>query len=1034
MGFLEDLYAERRTLADVLSRYQGIRKIVEEMYPDRAHFIYELLQNAEDTGATATRFDLERGSVRFQHNGKPFTEANVDAITNIGQGSKEQQTDQIGRFGVGFKAVFAYSETPHIWSPTFSFKISELVLPSAISNKPDLNGDTCFEFPFNNPKKPIDDAYAEVEAGLNELAETTLLFLSHISVIQWYVNGQFSGEIRRVEHSDEHVEIVKRTGIKGNEHSHFLRFSEPVHGLEHQRVALAFPLDFLPNTTAFNSSQSIATQLRISASPGRVAVFFPAEKESSGLRFHLHAPFVPELSRASVKDTPANAPLFSQLAGLAARSLYRVRDLELLNADFLAVLPNPQDPIPDRYEPIRSAIVSEMNDHPLTPTYSKTFAPAKYLLQAKASLKELLSPDDIGFLVGYHDQPPEWAIGASQKNSDIDRFLAGLAIRNWDSEQFVRSLVKRSCEEPQFYPERTFGPDAEFMKWLATKSNDWHQHLYAFLLRELGAEQLAKQIKGLKLVRLHNGDYSVGSKCYFPTDGCEDDDVLPRVAKSVYQSGTNKRQQEDAKKCLALAGVREVGEVELVQAMLRKRYAGGDCFAPVLEDIKEFVALFEKDAKHAQLFSNSFIFKRVDEKWSKPSYTFLDAPLCSTGLGAYFAALGSEASKVAISSAYRAVGPTMDKFQRFCKAVGAQTTLEIEKTTISENPQRAYLMSVGGERYTRYIDVDYQIPYLEKVLTNPSLELSRLVWTTMCQLPDDSEYFTAKFQKNDSWGSHEADSQLIHTLRKCAWVPQKDGRFVCPADADRDQLPSGFSFDNGSKWIRKMEFGQGERRRAEANQAKEAATIEAAKKCGFKDKESFERARDFADLPVQEQERILAVAKSKTSTSLPDNEPKNPERRAIRIAERAKQAQPRKSEIRERSVSVGLDDVKKDVQPYLRQQYTNADGVMICQICKEPLPFKLDNGEYYFEKVEFLPELKKWHLENYLALCPNHSAMYQHANSSHPQMLELFEQLNSNYLAIVLAQEEVTIYFTKTHVADLRAVVKVDRSDSSEGE
>ena len=30
--------------------------------------------------------------------------------------------DKIGRFGVGFKAVFAYSETPHIWSPTFSFQ------------------------------------------------------------------------------------------------------------------------------------------------------------------------------------------------------------------------------------------------------------------------------------------------------------------------------------------------------------------------------------------------------------------------------------------------------------------------------------------------------------------------------------------------------------------------------------------------------------------------------------------------------------------------------------------------------------------------------------------------------------------------------------------------------------------------------------------------------------------------------------------------------------------------------------------------
>ena len=60
-----------------------------------------------------------------------------------------------------------------------------------------------------------------------------------------------------------------------------------------------------------------------------MAVFFPAEKETSGLRFHLHAPFVPELSRASIKETPANLPLFEQLATLAGASLHQIRDLGL---------------------------------------------------------------------------------------------------------------------------------------------------------------------------------------------------------------------------------------------------------------------------------------------------------------------------------------------------------------------------------------------------------------------------------------------------------------------------------------------------------------------------------------------------------------------------------------------------------------------------------------------------------------------------------------------------------------------------------
>ena len=126
-----------KKLADVLTdeEYSGIRKIVEDLYPDRAHFIYELLQNAEDADATEATFELTTDSVAFEHNGRPFDEDDVRAITNIGKGTKKDQEDKIGRFGIGFKAVFAYTETPHIWSPTYSFKISDLVLPTAIPER-----------------------------------------------------------------------------------------------------------------------------------------------------------------------------------------------------------------------------------------------------------------------------------------------------------------------------------------------------------------------------------------------------------------------------------------------------------------------------------------------------------------------------------------------------------------------------------------------------------------------------------------------------------------------------------------------------------------------------------------------------------------------------------------------------------------------------------------------------------------------------------------------------------------------------------
>lgn len=92
MSFLDEVRLKRKKLADVLSDddYSGIRDIVEELYPDKAHFIYELLQNAEDTGATEVSFELTEQKLIFEHNGRPFSEDDVWGITNIGKGTKKK--------------------------------------------------------------------------------------------------------------------------------------------------------------------------------------------------------------------------------------------------------------------------------------------------------------------------------------------------------------------------------------------------------------------------------------------------------------------------------------------------------------------------------------------------------------------------------------------------------------------------------------------------------------------------------------------------------------------------------------------------------------------------------------------------------------------------------------------------------------------------------------------------------------------------------------------------------------------------------
>jgi hypothetical protein len=110
---------------------------------------------------------------------------------------------------------------------------------------------------------------------------------------------------------------------------------------------------------------------------------------------------------------------------------------------------------------------------------------------------------------------------------------------------------------------------------------------------------------------------------------------------------------------------------------------------------------------------------------------------------------------------------------------------------------------------------------------------------------------------------------------------------------------------------------------------------------------------------------------------------------------------------------------------------------MTCQICKGPLPFKLDDGSEFFETVEFVPGFRKHHAQNYLALCPNHSAMYRHANGSKEIIRGMVEDLTGNELEIILAQKDMTIYLSTVHVIDIKAVIVAEahlpaKADQSE--
>ena len=1017
MGFFDQVRAKRQRLADVLAENPGIRKHFEDMYPARAHFIFELLQNAEDTGARKATFTLDTNALSFEHNGRPFTEDDVWGITTYGESPKVDKK----RFGIGFKAVFAYTETPHIWSPTFSFKMSRLVVPTEITPRPELGPWTRFEFQFDNPKKKPQEAYAEIEGGLEKLAGTTpLLFVTHLESICWKIGRNRPGEVSRVEHSEHHLEVSRQSDGKTTAREHFLRFSDFAQDSKDESVSVAFALDYLPKVTAFDDRKPLAKQLRIvPANPGRVAALFPAEKETSGLRFHLDAPFVVVQNRASVKDTPANEPLFKRLAELAATSLHAIRSMNLLTGDFLGVLPNQKDVLATHYEPICMSIIEAMNNEPLTPTHSRSHAPARHLLQARASLKELLSTKDLELLVRRDGEPLHWAIGASQKDINVNHFLSGLAITEWDKAEFMALLEAKASDNSWMKP------DADFITWLSTKPPAWHQQLYSLLYQEYATAHNFYRLKPLRIVRLSDSTYSVGTNCYFPSDGVEQDETFPRVARGIYLSGKNKKQQEEARKLLEDLGVHEVGETEQVQAILKQRYtyeAEDPNRKTYLKDLRRFIALVDKEPQHAQMLGEYYIFQQVGGDWVTPNGVFLDSPYLETGLRAYYSAIGASAPRAALARSYERSGISVNKLKQFAEAVGVQTKLKPELVSCHLNPEWPHLASAPGQRRRNGTNQDYMIPQLDKLLSKPTIALSKLIWRTMCDL--ERKYLIAEYGMNQAKGCHVAASQLVLQLRTCAWVPQTNRTCVRPAEASKGLLPDGFPFNDGNGWLSAIQFGEQRQQRVEETKKRASA----ARELGFPDADSLERARQFTSLPLAEQERVLAEFQAKQHRELPEHEPRNPKRRAEHVAQQAADAPEPITEKRQRSVSVGKGEVKEKADQYLRAQYTH-DDEMICQVCKAPLPFKLADGSYYFESVPFLSGLKKRHYENYLALCPNHSAMFQLANGSQDSLGEIFGRMLGNELEVVLGQEDTTIYFTKTHIADLQEVLKVESAE-----
>jgi len=161
-------------------------EIIAGLYSDPSHFVYEILQNADDAGASEVVFRLTSDSLSINHNGeKLFDFDDVDSITTVGSSTKKDDVNSIGTFGAGFKSVFAITKTPYIHSGDFHFQITNFIVPEEIELTNIGEKTTEIILPFNRPDISTDNAYKQISARLQELESESLLFLRNIKEIQW---------------------------------------------------------------------------------------------------------------------------------------------------------------------------------------------------------------------------------------------------------------------------------------------------------------------------------------------------------------------------------------------------------------------------------------------------------------------------------------------------------------------------------------------------------------------------------------------------------------------------------------------------------------------------------------------------------------------------------------------------------------------------------------------------------------------------------------------------------------------------------
>lgn len=1046
-----------------LNNFDGIKNTLVKLYTSSGHFIFELLQNAEDVFATSVTFKLDNDKLVFEHNGtRAFDIKDIDSITNIGDSTKEDNGNTIGKFGIGFKSVFEYTAKPEIHSGNYHFEIQDLFIPNVI--KPTVKYDpdkTIIILPFNGDKEK-DVCFEEIKKSLSNLKSNVLLFLQNINEINCFF-GNTKIQINRTDSYDRDEcpknvcriqRIISELDDKPIEKKPFFykRFFKAITVLNEKNeeknitIGIAFKIVNLFTDNPWRIEPIFKKDSNIPG--GKVFAYFPCKSENSKLCFHIHAPFALTVTRESLQENNyANKHVIDEIGTLLTEAMRELKADGLVNLELYKTLPNEKDDSDlGKYLIIRSKIQNFFLNNPYILMANGSYQEPRNKYIGLRNIQELISDKDLEIVTESEKQNVFWVKNPMRNHRDYN-FLISLKVCEYNLADYLRMLIIYQKQSEQLYEQYITSLEERGPEWFAK----FYSLMYFSWSSIIDKFELA-EIRALKLCFCDDDKLHPFNECYL---SCEIKGLEGYTINCVNPACFRKSYSE-ANISFFLSNylyVQEFDESKLVAKLCQQFDKSQD---KKIDFIKILFEFYQKDNSVIDIYKQYKILMSDKGKWAIPENFYIPEEIDDTvkNISIYFDFYNKKTQGpiYKLSPDYRKLFDNEDnlkKFYFFLRRLGCKSNIPVDDADCWDNPNwndivRNFPRSTLNAGNRNYTSIDYTIKYFDEFLARPANEaIFELINSALNEFNDNwIKCIYTPAQKRDPV---KYPSQITCSLKNAKWFIQEDDNgkayFVKPEDAIKSRIPKKYEILMLSKklnlWLREMNFGVQEEIKNEQYE-KENDIISSV--VGLNDN-SIGILRQFnnSDLSSEVKEEILKNINQYLQSCLSESMYRENDFDINRLNEKSEEAYNNANDMeyedRKRSVRI-IDPEKALAEPFLRHVCVNADGDILCQVCRNRLPFKKPDGQEYFEKIQLFPKslIKKELSVNYIACCPVCAAKMKVYYSHNVEAQKtLFKQIYYSQESIVTfpvqLDKDADITFANEHIARLRKMIELSQKE-----